>query len=479
MANLSKNLSYNILLTVSGYIFPLLTFPYVTRVLGPESLGNANFALSLVDYAVLISTLGITTFGVKEIASSETDKDTLSEKFSTILNVHLLFAFSVLIVYLSIVFCTESLYDNLSMYLIGTIKILFNVFLIEWLFSGLQNFKYITVRSIITKILYVIAIFIFVRCPEDYVIYFTITVLQIALNALINWRYSKRYIAYKFTLKGWKNYVGSIFSLGITNLLLSFYSTFIVLYLGFVCGSIYVGYYTTATKLYAIILSVLSAFNGVFIPYLNAMHANKDEEGIKRTIEKLIGLVFFISLPLVAYSYVMAEQIILFISGEDFYPAIVPFQIIISQVLLVGVSQITEMQVLLTYNKTKTIFYITLSTVILSVLIMLLYAKDYGEIAAAYAVMIPHIFECVLLLYYARKCIKFKIRGKSLIYALLGSAVIGAECCVVREFINNNSFCLLISALFSFSSYLFLMHSKKDYFYCFIFQKIKMFKQNG
>lgn len=127
--------------------------------------------------------------------------------FSQLVSVHIVLSFTVLLVYATCVCIVPQLYEYKSLFWIGASKIILNVFLIEWLYRGLQNFKYITLRTIITRTLYVLAIFIFVRQKDDYIIYFIITMAQVLLNAIINWNYSKKYVVFSFTLKVQGNFL--------------------------------------------------------------------------------------------------------------------------------------------------------------------------------------------------------------------------------------------------------------------------------
>lgn len=462
MANLSKNFFYNILLTISGYVFPLLTFPYVTRILGPEGLGKANFVLGIVDYAVLFSTLGLGTIGIREIAKCSEDKEKLNRTFSQLLTLHLCMTFVISLVYFGAILLTPDLRNNFDLYAIGFCKLLFNVYLIEWLFSGLQDFRYITIRTIVTRFIYVALVFLFVRENDDIIAYIVVTVVQVILNAVINWRYCTKVVTFTFRRDGIKVFFKPVLSLGINILLLSFYSTFITLYLGFVCTDEAIGYFTTSTKIYSIILSILSAFNGALMPYLNSLYGQGKTDELKSTINKSLLLVLYISLPVTTYCFVMSEDVITLIAGVGYERAIIPFQLIILQVVLVGLSQITELQILLTYNKLKQILLITLCTTLMSVGIMVLFAPRYAELAAAYAVMVPHILECALLMIFAYKCIKFTIQVRSLLIYVIFSAIVFAECFFMKDYIDGTITRLILSATITACTYFGLTLLFKD-----------------
>lgn len=444
---LKKNLIYNGLLTVSQYIFPILTFPYVTRVLGADGIGTANFALSIVDYAVLFANLGLLTVGVKEISSCNDDTDKRSNVFSQLVSLHIISTIVVVIIYLLCCFLFDSFIEVQSMLLIGLSRIVLNIMVVEWLYQGMQNFKYVTVRSIIVRTIYVISIFIFVKDNSDYDIYFASTIALYVVNGMINWRYSKNYVQFRFTFSGIPIYAKSVITWGAINILLSFYTTFNVLYLGIECGNAAVGYYTTAIKLYAIFLSMFTAYNTVFIPYLNSMYAKGDEENFKKTLSTSFDIVSEVSLPIIFFCITLAPEIITIIAGNGFERSIYPFQIIIIQLLLVGLSQIMEMQILLTLGKNKEVFISTCISALLSVVIIVCCVPKFEEVASAYAVAIPHIIECILLMYFARKSLEFSFPIVKFLRNIFIYIPIIIICLLVKTLLINYILVILVSTI--------------------------------
>ena len=407
MSNIKKNFLYNLLLTVAGYISPFLTFPYVSRILGAENIGIVNFATSVVDYFILFSTLGITIVGMREIARTKGEGGAISQTFSQLVSLHATISAIILFFYFISICVIPQLKEHSFLYWVGTSKIILNVFLVEWLFRGLQNFKYITLQTLFSRTLYVIAIFIFVRQRDDYDVFFIITMAQVLINALINWNYSRKYVSFNFSLKGVRKYVSPLFSWGLNILLLSFYTTFNVMYLGFSCDSKAVGYYTTAIKLYAIILSVLQAYNGVYIPYLNTLSAKGDMSEFIKVINKSFNIVSTFTIPMVAFCYIMAPEIIMLIAGEEFGSSVLPFRILLFQIIIIGISQITNSQILLSLKKDKEILISTMIGSITMLALVVLFVPKYAQVAAAAAVLISHVVEFVFLFYYAKKSLNF------------------------------------------------------------------------
>ncbi|MCQ2266207.1 MAG: flippase [Bacteroidaceae bacterium] len=447
--SVKKNILWNMLLTMSGYIFPLLTFPYVTRVLGAGNLGVVDYALGIVDYAVLFSTLGMGMVGIRYMSQCSDNPKRRNEVFSSLVTLHALLSMLALAVYLACVWQIPSLAEHRELYYVGAAKILFNVMLVEWLFQGMQDFRYITLRTMLIRALYVIGVFVFVRSRDDYAAYFYVTIAQVAVNALVNWRYAQRYVHFRFRLCGMRELVFPVFSMGINMILLSFYTTFNVIYLGSACGSEAVGYYTTATKLYGIFISVISAYNGVFIPHLNDLYARGELQQFRETVTKSIHLVSLAALPIITIGTCLAPQIIRLVAGEGFERSVLPFQIILMQVLLVGVAQILENQVLLAFKKFREILICTATTTALAALIIILYVPTHAEVAAACAVAMPHVFELVMLYYFARKAIHFDSSYKTILRNALVCLPIVGICIFSNYYFDHFLAVLFIAGTFS------------------------------
>ena len=137
--SVKKNFAFNSVLLVSQYIIPLVVFPYISRIFGVEKIGLVNFVDSIVNYFILLSTLGLTLVGMRETAKNRNDRPKLNKVFSELLTVHVSMTVVVLVIYVIAIFTYDKFKENQVLYLIGASKLLFNVFLIEWFFSGMEN----------------------------------------------------------------------------------------------------------------------------------------------------------------------------------------------------------------------------------------------------------------------------------------------------------------------------------------------------
>lgn len=355
MPSLKKNFIYSSILTCANYIFPLLTYPYVARVLGVDNIGIYNFADSIISYFLLFSSMGINSVGIREIAKAKGDKAALNVAYSSLFT---LVFISTLIAAVVLLFVTEfvpQLHVHKELMYIGTIRLFASTCQVEWLFKGLEEFKYITKRSIMTKCFYVASVFFFVKNSDDYDIYFALYTLMVLFNAVINCTHSRRYVSWLFTNLKIKQYVKPFLVLGVYMLLTSMYTSFNVVYLGFVAGERQVGFYSTAAKLYTIFLSLYTAFTGVMLPRMSSLLGKGNLVEFKQYINKSQNVLFSFSIPLMAYAIIFAPQIIMLLSGPGYEGAILPMRIIFSLMLVCGYEQILVIQTLMPLKQDKAI----------------------------------------------------------------------------------------------------------------------------
>lgn len=355
---LKKNIVYSSILTTSLYIFQFITYPYVSRVLGVTNIGICNFAQSVVIFASLFSTFGIINLGVREIAAAKGDKEKLNRTFSGIFQINLLLTLAAIILYIAAIEILPQLTPYRKLLYIGIFQILFNTLTMEWLFKGLEDFRYITMRTIWVRIAYVIAIFIFIQNKDDYYLYFIITVGLYVLNGLINSIYSHKLVKFTWqpTIDIFKKYATPILFLGSQALLQTLYTSFNVVYLGFVSNDDQVGYYTTATKIQNIILALYTSFTLVMMPRISAMLADNNMSDVKEMINKSLSILYAFAFPTIILSEIFAPEIISIIAGKGYEQAIPLLRIAMPLILIIGIEQILIVQLLMPLRADKMVF---------------------------------------------------------------------------------------------------------------------------
>lgn len=409
MPSLKKNILYSSILTVSGYLFPLITFPYVTRVLGVNNIGICNFVDSIVQYFIYFSMMGISTIGIREVARTKGDRRSLSKTFSDLLTLNLIATFVAILALLFGTLFVPQMQEYKQMFYIGAAKVLANTLLIEWLFKGLEDFKYITARTIIIRSVYVVAVFIFVREESDYILYFALTSMMVVINAAVNLLYGRKFVQYGIRKLDFTPYLKPFIILGAYTLLTSFYTTFNVAYLGFATDTTEVGYYTTATKLYAIIMSFYTAFTGVMMPRMSALIAEGKMEEFKKLTGMSVEALLAFAVPLIIISEVCAPQIIRIIAGEGYDGSILPMRIVMPLMLIIGYEQVLVLQMLSPMKKDSAILTNSIIGAGIAILLNVMLVSKYASIGTSVVWMFSEFAVLISAQYYVQKYIGYKM----------------------------------------------------------------------
>lgn len=420
--SIKKNVAYKSVLTLSTYLINFITFPYVARVLGVERIGLVNFVDNTVNYFLLFATMGVGLLGVREIAAVKEDKKRRDQVYSSMLALNLLFTLVSLGIYLLCISTIPKLCQYDELFYIGTAKILFTVFLVEWFFTGVENFRYITLRSILIKVLYIISVFLFVRDTSDYRLYFILTVGVVVLNALINQLYIRKFVRVRWNNIQLFKYLKQNVTLGIYTLMTSMYLTFNVMYLGLVSNNTEVGYYTTAFKLYSVILGFFTAFTNVMLPRMSSLLANGEKDRFQELVNRSFSVMATCCIPLILCSMIMAPQIVYILSGPGYEGAILPMQIIMPAAFAVGVAQVLAIQVLMPMKKDKVLLIASIIGAVVSLLINLLVVPSVKSVGSAVVLLCSEMGVTGMYVWYVLSqeliLIPIKAIGKNVLFSL-------------------------------------------------------------
>jgi O-antigen/teichoic acid export membrane protein len=184
--SLKKNFLMNALLTMSTFIFPLITFPYVSRILGPAGTGKVNFATSLITYFSMFAQLGIPTYGIRACAQVRDDREELTRTTHELLLITIVMSIiSYIALIIALIFIPRLQADR-DMYIIVSFTIILTSIGMEWLYKGLEQYTYITFRSILFKFVALIAMFLLINSKDDYVIYAGISIFAASASSVLN-----------------------------------------------------------------------------------------------------------------------------------------------------------------------------------------------------------------------------------------------------------------------------------------------------
>ena len=402
--SIKKNFLLNSILTVTTVLVPLITFPYISRVLLVEANGKVNFASSVINYFVMFSALGIPTYGIRACARVRDDKEQLSKTVHELLFINTVMTVITYTVFLCSLFLVPKFSQEKTLFLITSLNLLLNVVGMNWLYSALEEYKYITIRSLIVKLFSVICIFTLLHSPKDYKIYALILVVSTVGSNLFNFVYSRHFVSYKYYGHyEIKKHLKPIVTFFATTVAISIYANLDTVMLGFVAGDIEVGYYSAALKIRNTLATLAVSLGTVLLPRLSYWAQNKEIEKFKMALKKSFQFMFFMAIPITVYFVIYAKPTILLFSGKDYAGAILPTQWLVPTVFFAGLSNVTGTQAMVPFgNENKMLISILWGAVTNFSLNCVLIPK-YGSAGAAFATMITEVVVLGIQCVYIRK----------------------------------------------------------------------------
>lgn len=436
--SLKINTILNIIKTCSSIIFPLITFPYISRVLLPENVGKINFAQSYVNYFTLIAGLGISTYAIRECALVKKNQDRLDKLSSELFSLNLL---TTLISYIAL-FISLYLFQGVRRYealiLIESIIIISTTLGADWLNSAMEDYKYITLRTVSFQFISLILMFLFVKQPTDYYKYALISVVSSAGANFTNIMYRQKYCHIKFTLNiNWKKHMSPILLLFVMQLSVTIFNNADTTMLGIMTNDYQVGIYSTALKATRIISQVVQSLSLVIIPRLTVLFDEDNFQEANQLLRKVLGFNLILGLPCVVGTIMMANEIILLIGGNEYLGAVPVIKILIICFLftLVGGSFLGN-AVLIPMKQEKYYMVVCCITAVANVFLNYILIPKYSAIGASIATAFNGFLIFVLLLIKVDKRIKIP-RVKTLIIGpSIGCLLIIFVCLIGKNILN-------------------------------------------
>jgi O-antigen/teichoic acid export membrane protein len=405
--SLKKNIAYNTILTVSNVAFPIITTPYVSRILGVENIGVVNFAVTYAFYFALFVALGIPKYGMREIAKQNNNPEGRNRTVSELFTINVLSAIIFSIVYLVTIFSVPTLSQNKEFLLITGISVLFAPFNVDWFFSGREKFKLVTLRTLAAKIIALGGLFIFVRTREDIIPYLMLTVAANLSSQIWNFRYMlKTEVKFRFRNLQIKKHLNAVLVLFASYIAISAYTMLSTLLLGFLSDYTQVGYYTSAMKMNTVVLPIVTAMSSVMMARISAVKGEKDNHAeILRLLNKSFRYMIMLAVPATIGLMTIAPRFVPLFLGAEFIPAIMPTQLLSSLILIVGITNFFAGQILVAMGHEKKFLIAALLGTTSNFVLNILLDGEYGAIGASIASVVTEIIAAITVIIFSLKVI--------------------------------------------------------------------------
>ena len=464
------NFAMNMLLTVSNFLFPLITFPYVSRVLSPIGTGKVAFAYSIVSYFSIFAAFGVANYGIRACAQVRDDKEKLSKTVQEILLINMvLMSFVYIVYFLGIVFIPE-LKAEKTLFLISGLNILFTIVGVEWLYKGIEQYFYITIRSIIFKLIAFLLVFTCVKTENDYSAYAFIIIFATVGSGVVNLYNLRKIITIKyFSNYDFKRHLKPMMTFFITTIAVAFYVNISVALLGFIQGNEEVGYYNAAYRIKDVMVSIVTSLGAVLLPRLSYYIENNMWDKFNNILSKSTQFIFILSLPLVVFCILFAKPSVLILAGSAYSGSIIPLQVLALIIFIVGLSNLTGIQMLIPLKKEKYLCYSVVIAAVINMVLNLILIPEYGAIGAAVSVMVAELSILIYQIYILRAYSQVLFGG--IIMAL--TLAISVSIWLNINLSYNETIVFLVSASLFFICYLGILLLSKEPFIFTILNQIR------
>lgn len=352
--SLLKNTVYKLILNIFNICVPIIVSPYILRVIGPESLGKINYAESIYTYFFAFASAGIYQYGIREVAKYRDNKEKLADFFTNCFVITLIGSFTVLVIYLIFIFNTQELNYIKLILLVYGFNIASNIFYVEWANEGFENFKFITIKTVLIRSIYILGIFTFVKVQDDYINYVILNTLFILFNNIISYVYIKRNIGFNFKNLNIRSHIKFLIAgFIICNYGILFYQVDKTM-LGYYGTDIDVSLYSVSNMIMFMILTMIQTILTVSIPRL-VKSMNNDENEYNNLLSKLYKVYCMFTFPSAIGLMILSNYILLFYGGSQYLQANISLKLFSFFLIVINIEMFIRNQILYVNGKEKVI----------------------------------------------------------------------------------------------------------------------------
>lgn len=389
----------------ANYVLPLLTLPYLTRILGVEYFGLLAFSSATIAYFQIITDYGFNLTATKEISIYRDNKNKIIEIFSAVMTIKVILMFLSLILMSILVFSFRKFSQNWEIYFFSFGLIIGQVLFPVWFFQGRERMKYITYLNILAKSMFTIAVFIFVKKSNDYYIvpiltslgYIVVGVFSLVLikkKFHINFEFQSIDKIKYYLKEGWHIFISGIFT--------SFYTVSVTFILGIFSNNQVVGYYSLAYKIVAVVSNIFAPVNGAIFPFISKVVQTSKNQA-KNYINKILTYSTIIMGFISTVIFIFAKDIIFLISSSEYKQSIVILRILAFLPVILNVAIIISNNYLINFGFQSKLSKIYLVSAFLSLILSFTLVPVFFEIGSAVTVLVVELFATLCMILVIKK----------------------------------------------------------------------------
>lgn len=420
--SLLKNSIFNIIYTVSNILFPFVTSIYVSRILLPAGVGKVAGAQNLVSYFVTLAALGLPSYGVREFAKVRENSERKDTLFTELFIINLISTTISIVAYAALLIWNSGFNNEWTLYICCGLTILFNYLNIDWIYQGLEEYGYITGRSIAIKIVSLFLLVALVRTKEDYVIYALLTSLALGGNYIFNVIHAHKIVRFSFAGLNIKKHIKPVAVIAGIIFMSTIYNKVDVTMLKMLSTDEAIGYYSYAQKTVNIVLTMCSAVTATFLPRLSYYYEN-DKNGFYKLFDKGFQILCFGVIPLAIGLFIVAQQAVILLYGNDFAPTGETIRLMCPLILIKGFGDLLCYQLAYSSKNERILLPASTFASVINIIANAILIPIYSQNGAVIASVLSELTTNVIQFVYLYRKVKYHIEIKAIVMAFVSSLV--------------------------------------------------------
>ncbi len=446
MAGLKNKFGYQLLISACQVLLPLFTYPYITRILGPETLGTINYADFTSQVFIGLAAFGIPLYAIRETAKLRGDSAKRSVLVKELTIVYTALALVFAVVFLLLMY--SKLIQHTTLYLLAAANILISAVSFNWYIQGMEYFKLAALRDLFIKALMLLCFYLFVKKENDYALFFGIFTTGLLATAIINTTVVLKENSSASGKINIKKHLTPLFHFFLLSSAISVYEYFDTIILDYITKNAeQVGYYTTMLKMTRIITAVLLVAGVVMLPRISFLVSEGSKDDVKKYLDKFLRFILIAGIPAALGIFIFAKEIIHTIAGDKFLPAAPLLQVLGFLPLVIGVSNVFCYQILVPFKQEKKFLLTALAGCAASVGLNFLLVPYFLSLGSAWATLITETIVLVVSILLASKCINLRLPLASMVQSIVVSLLFYPVALLCRNIFSSPVLVMLAGIL--------------------------------
>ena len=472
MMNEKKNFLYNLSYTILNLILPLITAPYISRIVGPHGVGMYSYYYSIASYFVIFGKLGLINYGTRLVSKVRDDRNDLNKTFSSIYYQQIIAGIITILIYIAyaIFISNDKLLSIIMITLVASI-----LFDIDWLYSGLEQFKVIALKNFVIKIITVLCIFLFVKNKNDLWLYALILCLGNTLGFISMWFGVKKSV--RFVKVEWRditNHFRPNLILLVPVIAVNIYRTLDKIIVGYISGMVQTGYYENAEKIIYALCGIITSFGTVMMPKISNLIANGKKNESQKYLINSMNFIMFITCGISFGVVAISEKLTVVVFGIDFIMSAELLRALALTIIFIGWANVIRTQYIMPNNLDNLYIKSVVIGAIVNFTINILLIPQINAYGAVIGTFIAEFIAALLQTIQVRKKIPIKKMLKDTSTYIIAAIVMYIILCLINYKLDNNLLSIIIMTIiglfvYVISIFIILVYKKSDY--------IKYFKE--